>query len=259
MITYTSFKKENINYWTKRAPGYSSVNKDELTTSQHDRWSMVISEHISAQFPQKHPSEISVLDVGTGPGFFAIILAELGYRVTAVDYTESMLDEARKNAGELATAITFHTMDAQNLNLADHSFDVLLSRNVTWNLYKPEDAYREWSRVLKKGGILLNFDANWYRYLHDPNARSAHIADKKNVRAAGVSDENEGTDVDSMEAIAAVAPLSTRQRPEWDISFLSSLGMSASADRDIWKRVWTLEERINNASTPMFMTRAVKA
>lgn len=37
-----------------------------------------------------------ILDIGTGPGFFSIILAEAGYQVTAVDYTEAMLEEAKK-------------------------------------------------------------------------------------------------------------------------------------------------------------------
>ena len=62
-----------------------------------------------------------------------------------------------------------------------------------------------------------------------------------------------------MEAIAGRAPLSALQRPAWDRKVLESLGMQVSADTEIWKRVWTREERINNASTPMFLVRAVKA
>lgn len=34
---------------------------------------------------------IKILDIGTGPGFFPVILAEAGYKVTAVDYTQEML------------------------------------------------------------------------------------------------------------------------------------------------------------------------
>ena len=36
---------------------------------------------------------------------------------------------------------------------------MIVSRNLTWNLPHPEMAYKEWLRVLKKGGRLLNFDA----------------------------------------------------------------------------------------------------
>ena len=37
--------------------------------------------------------------------------------MTAIDYTEAMLEEAKKNAGELADKIDFRRMDAQNLEL----------------------------------------------------------------------------------------------------------------------------------------------
>ena len=35
-------------------------------------------------------------------------------------------------------------------------------------------------------------------------------------------------------------------------------GIQASADEAIWQRVWTKEERINNASTPMFLVEGWK-
>ena len=47
---------------------------------------------------------------------------------------------------------------------ADNTFDMIVSRNVTWNLEHPDRAYYEWMRVLKPGGVLLNFDANWYHH-----------------------------------------------------------------------------------------------
>ena len=112
--------------------------------------------------------------------------------------------------------------------------------------------------MLKPGGLLLNFDANWYSYLHDEDARKGHLRDRENVARSDVGDENAGTDVAAMEAIALQAPLSARRRPEWDIAVLGDLGMEVQADRSIWTRVWTREERINNASTPMFLVEACK-
>ena len=200
-----------------------------------------------------------MLDVGTGPGFFAIILARMGYRVTAVDYTASMLEEARRNAGALADKIDFHQMNAEELMFADYSFDVLVTRNVTWNLHDPEKAYSHWTRVLAPGGLLLNFDANWYRYLWDEEAELGHKRDRENLAVSDVRDENAGTDVDAMEAIARKTPLSRQHRPQWDLRVLSRFGIQASADENIWQRVWTKEERINNASTPMFLIEGRKA
>lgn len=255
----STYAQENITYWTRRAPSYSDVNQEELGGSQHSVWSRVIDQRIQSHFGNRSRDQIRLLDVGTGPGFFAIILAELGYQVTAVDYTEAMLNQARKNAGPLASIIDFRRMDAEQLTFPDGAFDVIVSRNLTWNLPYPAKAYSQWTRVLKENGLLLNFDANWYRYLFNAQANALHLEDRKNVRENNAADDTAGTDVDAMEAIARQAPLSARRRPAWDIHVLHGLGMSVFADPEIWKQVWTENERINNASTPMFLVHAVKA
>lgn len=258
MERFASYEEENIHYWTKRTPGYLEVNQGELASRQRIVWGSVLSERIAAQFPERAPGQIQVLDVGTGPGFFAVILAELGYQVTAVDYTASMLKAAKKNAGSLADKISFHQMNAEELDFPENSFDVLVTRNLTWNLRRPKKAYARWNQVLKQGGLLLNFDAGWYRYLYDEEAKKGYLQDRENIANFDVKDETEGTDVAAMEAIAKKAPLSARKRPEWDLNMLRELGMQAFADTEIWKRVWTKEERINNGSTPMFLIEARK-
>lgn len=251
--------QKNIAYWTNRAPSYSDVNKEELCTKQKSVWSQALDDRIQAHFPDKHRKDIRILDIGTGPGFFAIILTELGYPVTAVDYTQAMLEQAQANAGVLAEKICFHQMNAEELSFADNSFDVVVSRNLTWNLPCPERAYAQWARVLKPGGLLLNFDANWYRYLYDPHAEAEHRLDRENVRTSGAADDTAGTDVQAMEAIARQAPLSRLFRPQWDLEILSNLGMRAAADTEVWKQVWTRDEWVNNASTPMFLVAASRA
>ena len=51
--------------------------------------------------------KIKIADMGTGPGFFAISLAKRGYDVTAVDYTQEMLNHAMQNAGTYASRIPY--------------------------------------------------------------------------------------------------------------------------------------------------------
>lgn len=252
------YARDNISYWSKRSFSFSKNKQEELATDQHAVWSRTLDERIAAHFPDRSRETIKVLDIGTGPGFFAILLTELGYQVTAADYTKAMLLQAKHNAGELAVKIRFLQMDAQHLTFPDACFDVIVSRNLTWNLREPEQAYAEWCRVLKPGGLLLNFDANWYCYLYDAHALSGHLHDRENVCRSDVEDDRAGTDIESMESIAKRAPLSMQRRPQWDLKQLEELGMTAEADPDIWKTVWTRTELLNNASTPMFLVAANK-
>jgi len=250
---------ENKSYWTSRAASYSEVNQLELSTRQRQKWSECLHAEIARQFPDCAPEFLRVLEVGTGPGFFAILLCELGYDVTAIDLTPAMLAEAKKNAGELAGRICWMEMNAEALDFADATFDVVVSRNLTWNLPHPEKAYAEWARVLKPGGLLLNFDANWYAYLFDDEAQAAYDRDRANSAEQGVWDQNVGENFDVMEDIARRVPLSNILRPDWDLAQLRGLGLRAEADGQIWQRVWSEEEKLNFSSTPLFLVRAVKS
>ncbi len=249
------FRKENEGYWTQRAASYSDVNKGELAGDNRVNWRNEICSHLTRE-QLAHPENVKVLDIGTGPGFFAIILAEAGFNVTAVDYTQAMLDEARSNAAnvskELASAITFARMDAQNMDFADDCFDVIVTRNLTWNLPEPSKAYAEWVRVLKKGGVLLNYDANWYNYLYDEKLKEAYEADRKASEEAEVEDQNVGENFDQMEEIARQVPLSDIRRPGWDLKVLGELPVDVQVNEQVWESVWSPEEKLNFSSTPMF-------
>ena len=227
-MSQSTIEAENKSYWTGRASGYSEVNQLELATEQRQKWSACLKDEIAKQFPNRAPQELRVLEVGTGPGFFAILLCELGHDVTAIDLTPAMLKEAKKNAGTLAGEIQWMEMNAQ-------------------------------ARVLKPGGLLLNFDANWYAYLFDDAARQAFDRDRANSAKQGVCDQNVGENFDVMEDIARRVPLSGIRRPDWDLRQLSKLGLSAEADETVWQRVWSEEEKLNFASTPLFLVRDQRA
>lgn len=176
-----------------------------------------------------------------------------------MDYTEEMLKEARHNAGELAEKIQWLQMDAQNLDFPDQTFDAVVSRNLTWNLENPTRAYQEWLRVLKKGGKLLNYDANWYHHLFDEEKRKEYEEDRKRVESLHMEDHYTCTDIDAMEDIARKVPLSRINRPLWDKELLEDLDCSkVEIEEDVWKRVWSREERANYYSTPMFLVEGEK-
>jgi ubiquinone/menaquinone biosynthesis C-methylase UbiE len=272
-----NLKKSNHEYWGKRSLTYSDVNKEELSGIQHEKWQALLDEEIQKIFPSKR-QDIKILDIGAGPGFISIILSELGYKVTAADFSKEMLAEAKKNYhaavqlanisragdadgydGKTVHNIEFRTEDAMELSFPDESFDVVFSRNLTWNLPDPEKAYGEWLRVLKKGGCLLVFDANWYAFLRDEKKRREYEEDRKNVAARGMDDYNIGENFNVMDEIADRLPLTGINRPKWDADLLRKLGIDdITTNTDAGSMVYSEKELINYASTPLFMVKAVK-
>ncbi len=61
--------EEIRSYWNNRADGYSIVNQEELHSEQKEKWKEVLLE----QLPKKEKDQVQILDIGTGPGFFAIL------------------------------------------------------------------------------------------------------------------------------------------------------------------------------------------
>jgi cyclopropane fatty-acyl-phospholipid synthase-like methyltransferase len=61
------------------------------------------------------PPKASVLDLGCGEGRHTIEMAKRGYRMTAVDVTEPLLDIARANAAKQALDIDFEQRDMRSL------------------------------------------------------------------------------------------------------------------------------------------------
>ena len=202
--------EEIRQYWNSRAEGYTLSNREELEDEHRIfLWEQQIRRALNGRICRH------VLDVGCGPGFFSVLLARLGYEVTAVDYTENMLAEARKNAAHYGVDIDFRRMDAQKLDFEDGIFDLVISRNVLWNLEQPEQAYREWLRVLKPNGTVMNFDGNFYYYVTDAEYGDRTRWEHKHMQ---------GINANSIDRIGEHLPMARRLRPEWDVQELQKLG-----------------------------------
>lgn len=76
------------------------------------------------------PRGRSILDVGTGTGRAAILLAREGADVTAIDASEEMLAIARTRAAGEHLPVRFLIGDAHRLEFASRAFDVVISLRV---------------------------------------------------------------------------------------------------------------------------------
>ena len=94
--------------------------------------------------------------------FFSVLLSKAGHHVTGIDGSEGMLAYARKNVAHYGVSPELLQGDFGALPFQDGTFDLVVSRNVTHIIREHLKVYGEWLRVLKPGGVLLIFDANWH-------------------------------------------------------------------------------------------------
>lgn len=104
------------------------------------------------------------LDAGCGSGRHSERLARRGYRVTAVDFSDAILDKASQylEAAGLEDHVNFQREDLLNLTFADAEFDCILCWGVLMHILEVENAVSEFARVLKPGGLLTISEGNMY-------------------------------------------------------------------------------------------------
>jgi len=104
---------------------------------------------------------IDILDLGGGDGTTAIPAAHLGANVRVVDIARNLVAAGNKRVKEERLAnITFEEGDATSLHqLADQSFDMVVSIFGAMFAPKPFDVAKEMVRVTRKGGRIVM--GNW--------------------------------------------------------------------------------------------------
>ena len=104
-------------------------------------------------------SEDSVLDVACGPGMVACEFAKHSKRVTGIDITPAMIEQAANRQHELKLDnLEWQVGNAVPLPYADNSFSLVLTRYSYHHLLKPEEALLEMTRVCKPGGRVMVAD-----------------------------------------------------------------------------------------------------
>jgi ubiquinone/menaquinone biosynthesis C-methylase UbiE len=102
-----------------------------------------------------------VLDVGAGTGFLTEGAARKARHVIAMDFSESMLGEARTKLG---SKVEFKIGDAEHIPLPDASVNCVIGNMVLHHCPHPERAVEEMSRVLVPGGRLVLSDLQEHNY-----------------------------------------------------------------------------------------------
>lgn len=238
-------------YWSQDAENYGNIIQDELASFRVAAWQKFLREKLPADTR-------SVLDLGCGPAFFSIILAKMGFTVTAVDCSAGMLAQARQLIKLSEVNIDLRQMDIHHLDFPAGSFDAIVSRNVTWTLSNPWQVYDECQRLLRTGGRLLLFDANWNMPLYDEDmARRAEDRRQECLRQYGDALETAADITEPFDPLQL--PLSGTKRPYWDVELLRNMGFGeVHTEFDLTDKLWDEKERLLYGETPLFGVFATK-
>ena len=95
-----------------------------------------------------------ILDVATGTGWAARLLANRKAQVTGIDIGYELIAAAEAIALQEGLKINFEVGDAESLAFADENFDVVVSTFGAMFVTDPEAAAKEMTRVCRKGGRL---------------------------------------------------------------------------------------------------------
>lgn len=228
-------KQRMTDYWSERAPTFSELRRKEFSGKMRQRWMTEFRNYIPMDKP------LDILDLGTGTGYFAFLLGAEGHRVTGIDLTADMIEEAKRTAKLLNIPGSFCVMDAEQPDFAPQSFDVLVTRNLTWGLPHLAEAYRSWHTLLKPGGILLNFDADYCREKSDSPLPENHAH-------KGISDQMK----QDYESFKAELKPKQQPRPRWDMELLKQAGFrEMTVDTEVYKRIYSEFDEFYNP-TPIF-------
>lgn len=95
-----------------------------------------------------------VLEVGVGTGKNIQYYPE-GIEVTAIDFSEKMLEIAKAKSKQFGKIVDLRLMDAQKLEFPDETFDTIITTCVFCSVPDPVKGLKEIQRVLKKDGQVI--------------------------------------------------------------------------------------------------------
>ncbi|MGH2464416.1 MAG: class I SAM-dependent methyltransferase, partial [Candidatus Limnocylindrales bacterium] len=149
--------------WDRGAPAYDRLPRHGILHDDERRaWRRLVAAILGDATHSEVPRR-EVLDIGTGTGTLALLAAELGHEVIAVDLSEAMILAARRKSIESGIAVDWRHGDAEDPPVPEGSMDAVVSRHLVWTLPDPALAARAWRNRLRPGGLVAVIDGTYPR------------------------------------------------------------------------------------------------
>lgn len=185
-----------------------SIVEDYYDQNAQDEWERLTRHRIEFQVTLQALSEFllpppaRLIDIGSGPGRYAITLAQRGYRVTLVDLSSGSLAMARQKATEAGVELEgfIHANALDLTSLPAESFDAALLLGPLYHLHKLEDrrtALEQARRLLRPDGLVFaSFITRFAGFrdaaVHGYSFVLDHPAYSEKLLATGIHDNGEG-------------------------------------------------------------------
>jgi ubiquinone/menaquinone biosynthesis C-methylase UbiE len=107
---------------------------------------------------------ITIADIGGGPGIYSEWLAQMGHKVVLVDPVPKHILQAEKRSKKLKNKFTAALGESRNLDLPDNMADLVILHGPLYHLQQRDDRIKsitEARRITKPGGIILGFAINY--------------------------------------------------------------------------------------------------
>lgn len=123
----------------------------ELDFSTYENWFSGWYKFIKPRVPLGYGHGKKVLEVGCAIGAFSKILSENGYKVTATDISDFILEKARKQNNK----VKFKILDIEKRVLKSQQYDYVFAFEVLEHLKSPKTALKNINSLLKSGGTFV--------------------------------------------------------------------------------------------------------
>lgn len=145
---------ENVRVWTKANAEYTDAAAADAWAQEEVTWG-VWGIRDSELGILGDVQGLDVVELGCGTAYFSAWLARRGARVVGVDPTPAQLDTARRMQAETGLEFSLVEAFAEDVPLADASFDLAISEHGASNWADPYLWIPEAARLLRSGGRLV--------------------------------------------------------------------------------------------------------
>jgi SAM-dependent methyltransferase len=146
--------RRNREVWTVANAEYTDAGAREAWASEEIRWG-VFGVPESDVGVIGEVAGLDVLELGCGTAYFSAWLARRGARPVGVDITPVQLETARRLQREVGLGFPLVEASAEDVPLADASFDLVVSEYGASIWCDPARWVPEAARVLRPGGRLV--------------------------------------------------------------------------------------------------------